>query len=135
MLQIPFMSHVTVLDLECYESNSHQPPDDILLTRDSTFAPQLRAICLDGTSFANKILSTRHIERICVDSFTRRILSSKLPFLHDNIVESPGELTHLLLIDLLQWLPLAMKRDPEPYLNLRFIGTITGLNIYVSAIF
>ncbi|KIM20611.1 hypothetical protein M408DRAFT_12930 [Serendipita vermifera MAFF 305830] len=116
-----------MLNVECYEGGSHQRRDDTLSIEDPIIAAPLHTLCLDGTDFTKKLLCARPIQRLCLDSFTRRIRAKRTQTLHFDITQSPGELTYLFLIDLLQWLPMAIEQDPEPYRNLRFVGTVIGV--------
>lgn len=91
-------------------------------------APRLHTINYNGEYYASVLLASRPIERICVNAFNHPTLEVEVWSLHNDIVRSPGTLTHLLMLGVYRWILDGTERDPTPYRNLKFVGTI---NIYI----
>lgn len=127
ILLLPFMPQVTALALECDENRiyAHQGSSHHTLVARPDVAPNLHTMSLDGHRLSVHLLANRPIERLCLDSSTRPVLGRHIGALHTTISQSPGKLSHLFAIDILDWLPGTVKQDPEPYRHLRYIGTIT----------
>lgn len=124
VLQVPFMPNVTALWLECDLSricDEWLDSYDYMIEQENLL-PNLKIMSHDGLQFSRDLLATRPIQRLCIDEFNKNLYDPS--FLHDLIKRSPGVLTHLLTIDIPQWLLNAKEQDLNPYRNLKFIGTI-----------
>ena len=134
ILQAPFMADLQAVHLECHAFMITPPHSTTLgeLLRGGGFAPNLRTLQHGGHTISQKMLTQRPIQRLCVDAFTYRVHGAYAGLLKESIWISPGVLSHLLMVDLLQWLPIAMKETLRPYRNIQFIGTITGSHCEVN---
>jgi hypothetical protein len=142
ILLLPFMPQVTALALECDENRLYPNQGDshqTLVARPDV-APNLHTIRIGEGELSDHLLANRPIERLCfgssVGSFRRhRGVEHYMRTLHDNISQSPGKLSHIFAINILNWLSRAVKQDPDPYRHLRYIGTIMMPHTHVSSIY
>jgi F-box-like len=141
ILLAPFMPKVTALVLECHAAmiSSSISLDDQAFIDNPNVAPQLHTLQY-ATEFARSnllagLLAERPIQRLCIDTSTHHSHGAYAHSLQSSLWKSPGTLSHLFSVDLLQWLPRAMTETIKPYRNLKFIGTITGSHTEVSPVY
>jgi len=119
ILLAPHMRKISALALDCdFDWLCGNAPGYKKFLADVSIIPNLRTLRHNGRNFCNDLLAARPVERICIDSKENILL------LHKSIQQSPGRLMHLLMINILEWLPNSMGQDLEPYRHLRHIGTI-----------
>jgi hypothetical protein len=116
----PYMQNIHALALDCdFDWLCGNASGYKQFLSDVSILPKLRTLRYNGRIFCPDLLAARPVERICVDQTSENIL-----LLHESIRQSPGKLSHLLMINVLEWLPNSMGQDLEPYRYLRHIGTI-----------
>jgi hypothetical protein len=120
ILAAPYMQNIHALALDCdFDWLCGNASGYKEFLSDVSIIPKLRTLRHNGRTFCNDLLAARPVERISVDH-----TSENIPLLHESIRRSPGKLSHLLMVDVLRWLPNSMEQDLEPYRHLRHIGTI-----------
>jgi hypothetical protein len=121
------MDRITPLSLECGEDRIYPNKDGSYQgpAEGGDVVPNLRTPDVGGRHLADCLLSHRPIEWLPLNGFHHGLSRHYMNGLHTSIIQSPGSLSHLLSIDILQWLPAAIKQNPEPYRHLRYVGTIT----------
>jgi hypothetical protein len=134
ILLLPFMDQITSLSLECSEDRIFPDKGDLLqaLVERSDVAPNLRTLNVGGRRLPDHLLSHRPIERLCLNGFLHGVLGQYMNGIHTRISQSPGRLSHLFSIDILQWLPAALRQNPEPYRHLRYVGTVTIFHVSMN---
>jgi hypothetical protein len=111
------MRNITALALECdFDWLCGNASGYKQFLSDLSIMPKLRTLRHNGRTFCNDLLAARPVERICVNQNTLLV--------HESIRRCPGKLSHLLMLNILQWLPNSMGQDLEPYRYLTHIGTI-----------
>jgi F-box-like len=119
ILLAPCMRSVTGLALECdYNGLSGKTGGYDRINKKGEVLANLRILSHDGGGFCADLLVTRPIERLCVPG-------RRLAPLHDSISHSPGRLSHLFMINLVEFLRPVLAIDVAPYRHLTFVGTIT----------
>jgi len=122
VLLATFMSQLTVLSLDCEKTrgNSRWESLNEQLLRTMNTLSRLETLVHHFSPFFDSVLSHRRIRWLY-------FISSGIAAPVAAIRKSPGRLTHLFSPSLIDWLPQDRKFGVEPYIHLRFIGTITGI--------
>jgi len=123
LLLAPFMSRITALQLDCEEDPplalNSVPYEQLLQGTDNL--SNLCTLSHNGSALCDLILSRRRVQRLSLVGWYSEGHKAA-------IRKGPGRLTHLFGRDVLHWLLREIALDIGPYRQLRYIGTVKGID-------
>ncbi|KAG8804037.1 hypothetical protein FRC18_007184 [Serendipita sp. 400] len=124
LLASPCLADIRSLDLQWSYYFPPESPEEFLISHKGVL-PRLEAMTYIDDSFSRALLRSRPIKRLANFQYGSRASATR--DLHENLEKSPGELTHLFVEDLRQWLEKSIVVNLEPYRNLQSVGCVAVL--------